>query len=439
MRTAVIEFNDQALLIKTEEGELFSEPGFALHTDQGIITGQEARQQAWLQPQNSYRDFWRQLNQAELPGDQRWARHHADIAFAQLQSLHGKAGAPEQLVLSVPGTFDDQQLSLLMGLTDALNSRIIAIVDSSLADCLALQNSSGDLQPADRQTLHIDLQLHQTVVSQIGYEQGNLQVKAHQVIPDMGSNLLYNSLANYIRDLSIDTHRYDPLHTSEGEQAIYDQLPNLIPRFAAAPECELNIASPRGDLQLLLRKKDIQNLLQNRIDSLNRLIEKTAVRDITFSHHARLIPALCSGFDSARELTLAQGVENCLRYRDYLLKRNGEESGELHRITSLKQTIVRSGRRSTDIAPAPAATHILHYGHAWPLNEPVSLRLDGKRLNISRLVDSSAALVISINDRNLTVIHRDNTIPMELPETTEAGEKLIIGDHQLLLIEVRHG
>ena len=210
MRTAVIEFNDQALLIKTEEGELFSEPGFALHTEQGIITGQAARQQAWLQPQNSYRDFWRQLNQAQLPGDQRWARHHADIAFAQLRSLHSKAGAPEQLVLSVPGTFDDQQLSLLLGLINALEAKIIAIVDSSLADCLALQEASDNLQSGERETLHIDLQLHQTVISQVSIENQNLSVRAHQVIPDIGASLLYNSLANYIRDLAIDTHRYDP-------------------------------------------------------------------------------------------------------------------------------------------------------------------------------------------------------------------------------------
>ena len=432
MRTAVIEFNDQALLIKTEEGELFSEPGFALHTEQGIITGQAARQEAWLQPQNSYRDFWRQLNQAQLPEDQRWARHHADIAFAQLRSLHSKAGAPEQLLLSVPGTFDDQQLSLLLGLINALEAKIIAIVDSSLADCLALKSSESE-------TLHIDLQLHQTVVSQVNIENRNLSVRAHQIIPDIGANLLYNSLANYIRDLAIDTHRYDPLHTSEGEQAIYDQLPNLIPRLGSVMECDLSIASPRGDLQLLLRKKEIESLLENRLDSLNRLIEKSDVSDITFSHHARLIPALHSGFSAARELELAQGLDNCLRFSNSLLQRDHKNSAELHRITSLKQPEVRSGRRSSDISTAPGATHILHHGRAWSLSEPLSLCLDGKRLNFSRLVDSKAALVIAINERSLNVLHRDNAIPMELPQSTEAGEKLIIGDHQLLLIEVRHG
>ena len=203
-------------------------------------------------------------------------------------------------------------------------------------------------------------------------------------------------------------------------------------------ECDLSIASPRGDLQLLLRKKD-RKPAGKQFRSLNRLIEKSGASDITFSHHAKLIPALHSGFSAARELELAQGLDNCFRFSNSLLERGDKNSAELHRITSLKQPVVRSGRRSSDISPAPAATHILHHGRAWPLSEPLSLCLDGKRLNFSRLVDSNAALVISINQRSLNVLHRDKAIPMELPQSTEAGEKLIIGDHQLLLIEVRHG
>ena len=101
MRLAVLELNDQALLIKNQDGEVFSEPGFALHTGEGIVTGIEARKQAWLQPQNVYRQYWRNLNQTELSGDLLWARHHADIAFAQLKTLFNSAGSPERLVISV--------------------------------------------------------------------------------------------------------------------------------------------------------------------------------------------------------------------------------------------------------------------------------------------------------------------------------------------------
>ncbi|MGB0449386.1 MAG: hypothetical protein ACPGF6_02260 [Porticoccaceae bacterium] len=435
MSTAVLELNDQALLIKTQDGELFCEPGYALHTEQGIITGLAAQQQAWLQPQNIYRDYWRQLNQAQLPGDQHWARHHADIAFAQLQSLLAKAGSPEQLILSVPSTFDDQQLSLLLGLIDALKTSIVAIIDSSLADCLYLGDSIKGNKDSEKQTLYVDLQMHQMVVSQVSFEGSNLRIKAHQVIPDIGASHIHNTLASYIRDLAIKNHRYDPLHTSEGEQAIYDQLPALTRRIGGLAECDLSIASPRGDLQLLLRKKDIELLLANRLDSLNRLINKTAATDITFSHNTKLISAVHSGFSAARELNETQGVDNCLNYHQPLM----EKSASLHRITSIQELLVNSGRRSTDTAPPAPATHLLYQGKAWPLDEPLSIAMDGKRLNITQLVDSGAALVMSINKQGLNILHRDSAISIELPETAQPGGKIFIGDYQLLLIEVCNG
>lgn len=260
MSTAVLEFNDQALLIKTQDGELFSEPGFALHSDQGIITGLEARQQAWLQPQNIYRQYWRQPNQSKLDNDHQWARHHADVAFAQLKNLAAKAGSPEQLILSVPATFDDQQLSLLLGLISAIPATVVAIVDTALADCLSLEDDVHGHEKPEKHTLHVDLHMHQLVVSQISFEHKNLRIKAHQIIPDIGAAAIYNALAGHIRDLSIKNYRFDPLHTSEGEQAIYNLLPDWIMRFGNASEYSLTLPSPRGDISLVVRKRDIETL-----------------------------------------------------------------------------------------------------------------------------------------------------------------------------------
>lgn len=443
MSTAVLELNDQALLIKTQTGEVYSEPGFSLHTEQGIITGLPARQQAWLQPQNIYREYWRQLNQAPLSGEQQWARHHADIAYAQLHSLLTKAGTPEQLILCVPSTFDDQQLSLLLGLidafkTEAVKTTVVSVIDNSLANCLYLEDSiesPENIKSSEKQTLHVDLQMQQMIVSQVSFERNSLRVEAHQVIPDIGASHIYNALASYIRDLAIKNHRFDPLHTSEGEQAIYDQLPNLGARFGGISECELILSSPRGDLPILLRKSELEALLEPRLQSLTRLISKKSAADITLSHNTKLISALHSGFSRARQLNETQAVDNCLRGYDSLLK----HSENLHRITAIEQTVSYTGRRKTDIAPPKPATHLLYQGRAWPLNEPVSIGIDGKRLNITQLVDSRATLVISINNHSLNILHRDNQTSIELPDSAAPGGKIFIGDFRLQLIEVCNG
>ena len=39
MKTAVLEINDQNLMIRTEDGVLFTQPGFAQLTENGIETG----------------------------------------------------------------------------------------------------------------------------------------------------------------------------------------------------------------------------------------------------------------------------------------------------------------------------------------------------------------------------------------------------------------
>jgi hypothetical protein len=44
-----------------------------------------------------------------------------------------------------------------------------------------------------------------------------------------------------------------------------------------------------------------------------------------------------------------------------------------------------------------------------------------------------------LNNHSLNIIHRNSEIPIELPETTEPGGKIFIGDFRLQLIEVCNG
>ena len=62
MSLAIVELNDQNLLIQTDQGLFHCEPGFAQLHSTGIETGERARAAAWQQPQHSYNQYWRQLN-----------------------------------------------------------------------------------------------------------------------------------------------------------------------------------------------------------------------------------------------------------------------------------------------------------------------------------------------------------------------------------------
>lgn len=66
----------------------------------------------------------------------------------------------------VPGSFSDEQLSLLLGLASAIPVQMASIIDSALATCI------NNAKP----TLLVELQLHQAVISLVQPADGSMVV-----------------------------------------------------------------------------------------------------------------------------------------------------------------------------------------------------------------------------------------------------------------------
>jgi hypothetical protein len=440
MSLAVLELNDQALLIKNQDGEVFSEPGFALHTGEGIITGIEARKQAWLQPQNVYRQYWRNLNQTELSGDFPWARHHADIAFAQLKTLLNSAGSPEQLVISVAACFDDEQLSLLLGLLSAIPVKIIGVVDSSLADCMYIAGQVHGPKEEEKTTLHIDLHLFQSIASQITFSEDSVQITAQRVLPELGAMDIYSLLAKHIRDKLVKNFRFDPMDAPQGEQAIYDLLPDWVIRFESQSEYGMVIPSPRGDLPVMLYKSEVLELLSSRLNKLTSMLRQFADNDVSFSKNARMISILTDEFHASRHLKAHQGVDSCFKFaKDLLADDSVAESDNLHRITSIQQLEDKFAKPQLEIRPPGTATHLLYQGQAWPLQQPLSITIEGDRVQLLERHDDSATAVLIIEGEKVVALHKTPKATVELPHIALCGMELFINAYKFELIEVCNG
>lgn len=417
MTVAVLELNDQNLIIQTEDGTQHTEPGFAQLTANGIITGDSARAVAWQQPQQSYNQYWRQFNQLALPSKQRWARHHADIAFTQIKQLVAAVGSPEQLILSVPGSFSDEQLSLLLGLASAVPVEIVAVIDSALA--------SSVVQDSD--ALVIELQLQQTVVTRLTKVDDRQQITDQEVIPDLGVMQLYNAVARHISDQLIADYRYDPLHTSDGEQLIYDQLPHWLMQLGWENEITVTVPSAQGDLNLVLRKQQIAEILEQRLNGLNTLIKKHPGAELCFSHSASLLPTLLPQFAQAGLCKQNSGIDNCFNLQDKLT------AGELQRISELQAP----GKSKTGASKKiHQATHLLHQDHGYPLDQPISLHIADKQLSLVTGIDNRAALVFVVDNHQLKVLHQQEDLQVQLPDLCQVGKTLAVAGHKLRLIEV---
>ena len=417
MTVAILELNDQNLIIQAEDCTQHTEPGFAQLTANGIITGDSARAVAWQQPQQSYNQYWRQFNQLALPSKQRWARHHADIAFAQIKQLVAAVGSPEQLILSVPGSFSDEQLSLLLGLASAVPVEIVAVIDSALA------SSAGQ----DNDALVIELQLQQAVVTWLAKVDDRQQITDQEVIPDLGVMQLYNAVARHISDQLIADYRYDPLHTSDGEQLIYDQLPHWLMQLGWEDEISVTVPSAQGDLNLVLRKQQIAEILEQRLNGLNTLIKKHPGAELSFSHSASLLPTLLPQFAQAGLCKQNSGIDNCFNLQDKLT------AGELQRISELQAP----GKSKTGASKKiHQATHLLYQDHGYPLDQPISLHIANKQLSLVTGIDNRAALVFVVDNHQLKVLHQQEDLQVQLPDLCQVGKTLAVAGHKLRLIEV---
>lgn len=429
MSLAVLELNDQALLIHTEQGQSISEPGFAQLTSKGIETGEVARSIAWRSPQSSFNQYWRQLNQLPLPSNQRWARHNADIAFAQIEQLLNATAAPEKLILSVPGSFSDEQMSLVTGLIDASSSQLYAVIDSALAAGLDCQN----------QTWIVELQLHQTVVSLIQPQdkgtQGSIEVVQQELIPDLGIMTIYNSVARHISNSLVTDYRYDPLHNSEGEQTIYDQIPTWLSTLTVKPEVTISISSPKGELPLVLRKHKIEELIEGRLAKLTEILESTEKNDVVFTHSGAIIGRLVSRFATARLLSADQGCRNCFSVQQEIAL----ESEQLHRIRSLKTGLLSDKITINQTHQSGYATHLLYNNQAWPLATAISIYLKNDQLSFKSGADKDATLALMITDSELGVLYQQPGNEVLLPRSSQPGGSIVIAGHKVKLIEVNNG
>lgn len=429
MSLAVLELNDQALLIHTEQGQSISEPGFAQLTSKGIETGEVARSIAWRSPQSSFNQYWRQLNQLPLPSNQRWARHNADIAFAQIEQLLNATAAPEKLILSVPGSFSDEQMSLVTGLIDASSSQLYAVIDSALAAGLDCQN----------QTWIVELQLHQTVVSLIQPQdkgtQGSIEVVQQELIPDLGIMTIYNSVARHVSNSLVSEYRYDPLHNSEGEQTIYDQIPTWLSTLTVKPEVTISISSPKGELPLVLRKHKIEELIEGRLAKLTEILESTEKHDVVFTHSGAIIGRLVSRFATARLLSADQGCRNCFSVQQEIAL----ESEQLHRIRSLKTGLLSDKITINQTHQSGYATHLLYNNQAWPLATAISIYLKNDQLSFKSGADKDATLALMITDSELGVLYQQPGNEVLLPRSSQPGGSIVIAGHKVKLIEVNNG
>jgi len=217
MSVRVLELNDAGLRLSDESGVLLSSPGYALVMPKRIEFGESARSQSRLNPLHCFNQYWHRLSLDPFPRPVGHFRHNADLAYSHLQDLARTAELEGDVLLAVPGSFSRTQLGILLGLIKSSPLRAVGIVDSSLAAALA--------QPVQDSLIHVDLQLHQVVLTRLQRQGGEIVRENVALVPGTGWVNLSDSLLQLFTQAFIAQCRFNPQHNAESEQKLLDALP----------------------------------------------------------------------------------------------------------------------------------------------------------------------------------------------------------------------
>jgi hypothetical protein len=389
MASCVIELNDNEIRVGVNGAIVQRSPGYALIDGDRIELGEAAVNQARLQPRAVHNRYWKNLNQDPLKYPTTRARHHADLAFAQLLAIHEQAGKPEQAIFVVPGTFSKEQLALLLGLVDASPFSAVGLVDSAVA-ALAPVVGAGNY-------VHIDIHIHETVLTRISVDNEVKRISVN-VIDGAGMAAIVDTCAHLIADLFIKEARFDPQHHPETEQALYEQIPACLSSLRSHNEVFLEIEYQQTQHQAKLPATLLFQALAPQFEKIANAIDKD--ESCLLSQQLGNLPGISDHIHKAEVLADINVVRTC-QLHETLFRSTGSA---LNFVTILPVTDEPDIAEIAKPAPAqeevvsrarPDISHILHEHNAYALNEEHMYLSASGIMHSSNTNDSHCSIIVA--------------------------------------------
>ncbi len=440
---AAIEFNDAAISLYRPERECVVSPACAIVTADELKVGDIAYREARLRPHLAQTQFWTKLSMNPLPQPGHRARNFADLAYAHLLHLWEISGESDgDVILIVPGNFDREQLALLLGIARECPFNAVGLVDSAVAAAANLARPGP--------VLHVDLQSQRTVVTVMRADT-TVERESVKEIEAVGIATLRDAWIGLIADIFIRETRFDPLHSAESEQTLYNQLSTWLQALRNTSDVAVEIERSGMPMRITLARARLIEHVQSRYDALVRelagIVSTVADATLLVSHRLSLAPGL------AEAVATIAGTDVVVLDKDAAtrgaLSRVGEirSSGEaLAFVTRLTAT---EGHTPAAFVPSPAApaprpraTHLLWHHTAYALTH-WTVTIGGEQ----GLLPESDCDVRLLHDADTTHLDdavanvRVNDEPACAHQELFAGDRIQSSGHEYLLItlESEHG
>lgn len=246
MSVVAVELNDAGIIIVRGRAEhalaVVPSPGYAVVDGTAVVTGADAQRRSRLKPRFTHTRFWDALDTSPLSRPFPSKLSRADLAHAHLtqiwESLLALDDDVTEAVLAVPGWYSLEQLGLILGMAQACNIPVSGMIDSALA---AAAGTTDKAARSLANAAHLDLHLHRIAASKISRD--DHLVREDNVVDDsVGLIPLYDAWATFVAQAFVRQTRFDPLHSAQSEQALYDQLPSWVDALLDADEATLSMS-----------------------------------------------------------------------------------------------------------------------------------------------------------------------------------------------------
>jgi hypothetical protein len=378
-----LELIDAGLVVAIQRGDsigvIAEEPGVAV-LEETAITGTDAAARVRLKPLLAHTNFWRDVSTAPLARPTRQIRTTADLAFVQASSLLARCKEDaDSLLLAVPAGYSREQLGLLLGIVNETGVNVAGVVDAALAAC--------SYEPAPPRVLHLDLELHQallTVLEYAGGERAGLKRARYEMLPKHGVLSIYQTWLQMIAEQFVRKTRFDPLHDASSEQRLLDQLPEWLQVLPDNPQLPITMQLGERLLEIEVERSEFIATAEKHYAELQRLVQESRVAgmpiELRLSHRVASMPGLLDRLAALRDCevrVLPRGAAalSALHYAT-AIRRPPESLALVYQLPTPRAATngVVAATQST-ATPAPLRpTHVLFQGRAWHVSErPLSV------------------------------------------------------------------
>ena len=363
--SALLDLNDTNLQL-WHEGAVLQSPGYALLDGKQYTFGSTARSAARLRPRDINSRYWWQLNTEKLQPALGHARHAADLVHAHLLDIHAQGGKPDELILAVPGSMARDQLALLLGIIGQCPFNATGLVNRSVL----LASAHAVDTPVSGNMAHLEIQLHQAVISQLAHSDGQIVLQHTTPLPGCGLLQLQERLIELIAADFVKQTRFDPRRKADSEQQLYDALPKVLQSLINNSETNVEVMGYRARINRAELRGACDLLFSRVTDTLGIAHPQD---QIIIDPVAGLLPGLVEHFPQGT-LIKNESLSDAFQYhRKFLLEsKSGDEDDTLPFLTSLPYKISSTSPTQTTSEPAqvvsepapakpdsPAATHLL--------------------------------------------------------------------------------